>query len=258
MPSLRELQSAFAQAMFRSPGALLLEAVAGDERLDARQRLAIYQNNVFGNYRSALGDVYPVVRRLVGEDFFRHAADAFATEERSTSGDLHDFGEAFAVFLARYRAARDLVYLADVAHLEWAVHRVFHAAEALALPIDALATVSPERLPDLRFSLSPAVRLVASRYPVVRIWEVNQPEFDGDQTVNLDQGGDWALVARRSHAVEVQRLRCDEFTMLAALDSGQRLAQAFGEATAADADFDLEAFLLRHVPAGTLASLHIA
>jgi hypothetical protein len=255
MLSLRELQSAFAQATFRSPAAPLLEAVAGDERLDAQQRLAIYRNNILGNYRGALSDVYPVVRRLVGEDFFRQAADAFATEERSTSGDLHDFGGSFAVFLARYRAARHLVYLPDVAHLEWAVHRVFHAAERAALPIETLATIPPERLPGLRFELNPAVRLVASRYPIVRIWEVNQPDFEGDQAVNLDQGGEEALVARRDYAIEVQRLAAGEFAMLAALGGGQALGEAFDQATAADAGFDLQAFLCRHVPAGMLTGL---
>lgn len=126
-----------------------------------------------------------------------------------------------------------------------------------SFPIESLATLEPERLGGLHLALSPAARLVASRYPIVQIWEVNQPEFEGDQTVRLDQGGDWAFVARRGRAIEVQRLRPGEFAMLAALDSGQPLAQAFAEAAAADADFDLEAFLCRQVPAGTLTALHI-
>jgi hypothetical protein len=198
-----------------------------------------------------------VVHRLVGEDFFRQVADAFARDERSTSGDLHDFGESFAVFLASCSATRELAYLPDVAHLEWAVHRVFHAAEASPFPIESLASVAPELLGDLRFELAPAARLVASRYPIVRIWEVNQPEFEGDQAVHLDQGGDWALVLRREHAVVVQRLQPGEFAMLAALDSGRALAQAVEDATAADSGFDLSTFLCRHVPAGTLAGLRI-
>lgn len=257
MPSLRELQSAFAHGLFAPPAALLLDAVVGDQRLDAQRRLAIYQNNIFSNYRNALSAVYPVVRRLVGDDFFRQSADAFARAHGSTSGDLHDFGEPFAVFLADYRPARELSYLPDVAHLEWAAHRVFHAAEAPPLPIESLASVAPERLGELRFALSPAARLVASRYPIVGIWEVNQPGFAGDESVDLDQGGDWALVARRGHAIEVQRLQPGEFAMLAALDAGQPLAQAFGAATAADAQFELELFLRRHVPGGTLAAMQI-
>lgn len=256
MPSLRELQSAFARGVFAPPDAQLLGWIGGDELEDAQRRLEIYRNSIFANYRSALTEIYPVVQRLVGADFFRQAVDAFIHKERSTSGDLHDWGEGFGAFLASYPGASALAYLPDVARLEWTVHRVFHAAESSPIAIETFATIAPERWAGLRFALAPAARLLASRYPMVRIWEVNQPEFTGKQTVLLAEGGERALVVRRAHTVQVERLGAGEFAMLAGLAAGRPLRQAL-ESAAADADFDLGAFLRHHIPAGTLTDLQI-
>jgi hypothetical protein len=96
-----------------------------------------------------------------------------------------------------------------------------------------------------------------SDYPIVRIWEVNQLGYEGDQAVSLGDGGDRALVIRRGHMIEVERLSMGEYAMLAALSEDQTLACALEQTMAADASFDLEAFFRRHVPAGTLAALHI-
>ena len=48
----------------------------------------------------------------------------------SRSGDLNDYGEDFADFLADYPHARELSYLPDVARLEWLVQIVYYAADA--------------------------------------------------------------------------------------------------------------------------------
>jgi hypothetical protein len=223
---------------------------------DAAARLAIYRNNVFSNYRKALREAYPVVLRLVGEDFFRQACDAYARECPSQSGDLNDFGDRFPEFLAHYAPAAGLAYLADVAGLEWAVERALYAADAPRLAAAELAAFPPDRLTDLRLDLQPAAQLLASEYPIARIWEVNQPGFSGDQSVSLDQGGDRVLVRRRDLGVEVVRLDADEYVWLSALQCGATLGEAYVEAAQAISQFDLEACLRRHVLGGTFAAAH--
>ncbi len=60
MPSLRELQRGFtAAALFGDMGALAeVGVVAG--KLEPAARIAVYRNNVLGNYRRALAATYPV------------------------------------------------------------------------------------------------------------------------------------------------------------------------------------------------------
>jgi hypothetical protein len=254
MPSLPELQAAFARAVIDRDDAHVAEWIAATPALDASARIAIYRNNVFGNYRNTLRQVYPVVLALVGEAFFDRAADVYAARYPSRSGDLNDFGAQLGDFLAEWPPSAHLAYLRDVAKLEWAMESVFHAADAATLDLQALATVSPDRFSELRFDLHPASRLVHSVYPILRIWQVNQPGYGGDQTVQLDVGGDALLVIRRGSANELEPLSPGELLLLQDLAGGKSLGEAHVRALKAESALDLSAFLQRHVLGGTLVA----
>jgi hypothetical protein len=251
MLALRELQAEFLKAILDpAPGAMTDSIYPGD--LTAKERLEIYRNNVLTNLKDALRAVYPVIARLVGEDFFRYAARSYILRYPSRSGDLHEFGGEFPAFLADFPAVAQLPYLADVARLEWAWHEVFHAPDCPPLDLQRLAMVPPDQQEALRFSLHPAARLLASEFPVLSIWQVNQPDFAGDPTVDLDLGGEQVLIIRRPSGLEMERLEVGDYALLSALQAGKDLAGALAEALARQPDFALGVALERHVLAMTL------
>ena len=93
MPSLRELQQRFADAVLAphrtGPGFAIAGPAPGTDPAPpthAAERIGIYRNAVFANYRNALAASYPVIRRLVGEPFFNAAVDAFVRARPSRSG----------------------------------------------------------------------------------------------------------------------------------------------------------------------------
>jgi hypothetical protein len=256
---LRELQTDVMEALFGRSEDALLHIEGG--RLAPRQRLSIYRHNLFDSLGAALAAVYPTVVRLVGEDFFRFAAHAYIRAHPSRSGNLHDFGAHLPEFLAQFEPARGLVYLADSARLDWAWHQVFHTT---ALPAANAATVLGRiaALPDetrlsLRLGWQPAALLLASPYPVLRIWQANQPGTD-DQEVDLGVGGDCVLVAARHGEVVLERLSAAEHALLQALASGAGLGDAVAAALALEADFDVAGAIAHHLAAGTLVSLQEA
>ena len=252
MPSLPDLQRSFVAAMlFDDVAALVATGVAGG-KLDAATRIGVYRNNVLGNYRKALAATYPVVLRLVGAPFFNAAIDAFVRAHPSTRGDVNRYGGELPGFLAIYPPARSLVYLPDVARLEWAVDQAGIAADAPAFDFAALGGVPEERLGALRFDLHPSARLVASRYPILRIWRVNQRGCVGDEAVDLGSGGDALLVVRTVHGVSIERLAPADHALLAALSAGESLARAAELAARAEPTYDLAASLRRHVSAQTI------
>lgn len=256
MPSLRELQHRFADALFADPGAAPAFAIAGAH--SAAARIAIYRRNVFANYRNALGATYPVVQRLVGEPFFITAVDDFVRAHPSRGGDLNVYGDAFGAFLAGYRPARELPYLADVARLEWAIDEANRAADSTWAPdivLGTLAIAAPERLPALRMHLEPSCRLIASAFPVLRIWQVNQPGYDGDESVSLDEGPDHLLVRRAAEGIALQRIAAAEFAWLATLAARASLALAIERAQGVAAAFDLGAALHAYIGNGTIAAI---
>lgn len=257
MLGLRELQLGFAAAV--------LDGAEGDfdrhvraAGLSGARRLRVYRNNALLGLTGALEAVYPVVRRLVGEDFFRYAAAQYIARHPSRSGDLHEFGEHFPPFLQSFAPAAELTYLPDVARLEWAYHLVFHAAGHPPLDLAALAQVPAERQGELRFQLHPAARLLESAFPILRIWRVNRDDHGGDATVDLTEGGVKLLIVRRENLdIEFQSLEDGEFGLLDALAGDGDFVTACERALAAQPTFDLPACFRRRVSQGVLVAFHL-
>ena len=247
---LQALQRSFAEAIFTRG----TPAPAGIPEA----RFDVYRNNAFSNFRAALTDVYPVIVRLVGEAFFAHAADAYIGTYPSESGDLHDFGGEFHRFLASFEPAAALPYLPDVARLEWAWHRVFHAADAPAFDLASLASVPADRQASIRFHLNPAARLVGSAFPILRIWQVSQPGFEGDDTVNLDEGGDRLLVIRdASFQVSIESIPPAQFALLTACDAHADFGAAVAAALAIDPTLDIGSALQRLLARNVLSGFSL-
>ena len=254
MSSLRELQRGFSAATLFGDGAAIagLAIVAG--ALDPQTRIAVYRNNILGNYRKVLGATYPVVRRLVGAPFFDAATDHFVRGHPSQHGDVNRYGGDFAMFLASYLPARGLDYLADVARLEWAIDQANIAADAAPLDVATLAAVAPEALAELRFRLHPSAWLLASPYPILRIWQVNQARHEGDDHVDLGEGADLLLVTRGGGGVTIDRIGTGEHALLAALAANAPLGVAAGQASDVEPGFDLATTLRRHVAHHTIVA----
>jgi hypothetical protein len=247
---LRDLQTDFAAALLDERPEMAARVRAG--RFPAAQHLQVYRNNVVESLTGALRAVYPVVEKLVGDGFFRYAAHEYLRTQRPRSGNLHDFGDAFAMFLADFAPAAALPYLPDVAHLEWAWHQAFHAADAKDVDLARLGAVPPQRQEQLRFVLHPSARLLTSTFPIVRIFEINQDGADSDARIDLAEGGVQALVIRRGLTVYVETLAAGEAALLHALAGQQTLNAAVLAALHVQSDFDLTSTLALHLQRGTL------
>lgn len=250
--ALRTLQCEFVGSLFEE-GPVAPDFIRNRGASPA-DRLAIYRHNAFSNYRNALADVYPVVLKLVGADFFAFAARRFIREHRSASGDLGDYGAEFPAFLSELPEANGLPYLGDVARLEWSWNVVFHSARAPTLDLARLAVVCPDALAALRFTLNPAIRLIASNYPILRIWEVCQDGYEGNQDVDLGSGGEALVVAQEpDFSVTIERLTKGNYAFLAACANGATVARALAAAVEADRHFDLARSLREQIDRGRIA-----
>ncbi len=252
MTSLRELQIAFIDGTLHGYPAQIASLIASSE-LAPEARVAIYANNAREGFLHALAATFPAIERLSGNDWFRQTGREYMRSHPSRSGNLHYVGERFAAFLDESLRATDYAYFADVARLEWAYQEVLVAAEHPSFDIAALSSVPPEDYGSLQFRVHPAVRLVASRYPVLAIWKANQPEAaDASPSISLDAGGARVLVARREDHVELRELEAADFALLEAFTRGTTLAAAFERAADADPAADLALVLGRVVKLQTL------
>ncbi len=196
---------------------------------------------------------FPVTEKLVGEEFFAAMTHAYVLERPPRSPLLATYGDDFADFIAAFEPARELAYLADVARLEAARTRAYHAADATPIEAARFATLDAQTVGDVAVELLPSAEIVRSSHPIVTIWAMNTGEQD------LAPIEDWnaedALVVRPHLDVEVRLLPPGGAAFLLALADGRPIAEAAAAGLADHAEFDLArnlagligANLVRHI-----------
>jgi hypothetical protein len=255
LPSLRELQLRFVAALYEGHDAVVAAHLEGDAP-NAGALLGIYRNNLREGFIKALALEFPVVEKLVGADFFRQTALDFQLQHPSRRGDLGRIGEPFPEFLRAGFGAGEYAWLPDIATLEWALQTVAIAPSVPGPALTQLADIAPHRFQDLVFEPNPATRLVESRFPIVRIWQTNQPGAQ-PESVDLDAGGDRVLVRRRGHDLEFVRLDAADFTFARMLARRTPLGLATDASLAVDPRFDLGRALTSLTLAGAFARVEL-
>jgi hypothetical protein len=257
MPALHEMQAAFRRALIEGDAAALVALVEADD-IGASERVAIYRNNVACALTDVLRDTFPAVCRLVDGQFFAYAADAFIQRHPPERACLAEYGARFPDFLADFPPCRKLVYLPDVARLEWLMNVAAHAEDTDALAASALAGIATAEAPRLVFRLAPALGLLASPWPVDRIWRANRPAAGQEETIDLGEGGVRLEIGRHHGAVVLRQLDAATFAFRDAIARGATLAAATRAALSVDGRFDLEAALAALFAAGAVVASSVA
>jgi len=217
--------------------------------------LAVYRNTVARARADALSGLFPTVARLVGVDWFRQAALAFAGTRPPTSPVLDAYGETFPDWLAAFPPARDLPYLAPVARLDLAWSEAHRAPDAPPLSARDTAGLSPADLFTARAGLHPSARLFWFDWTVPTIWSVNRADGDAEDAV-WEARPEGLLIVRPAGAVTWHRLSRPQWSFLKACSRGETLGQAARDALAVDATLDLSGLFASLLTMGALAPLH--
>lgn len=205
------------------------------------KRFAVYRNNVVVGLIDALVERFPVCFRLVGMDFFRAMAKLYVCASPPKTPILAEYGENFAEFISDFEPARELPYLADIARLEWAVGRAYHAADGASLSPEKAREIPVDLLGGTVVTLHPSLQLVSSRFPILSIWTTNM--FDETaREVSLEESED-VLVVRPRLEVAAFSLPAGGYPFIAALSRGESVAGACATADAIDLPACLELLL---------------
>lgn len=249
---LAGLQHRFARAVLQAPLSVP-DGVRRDVRPTRERRFGVYRNNVKASLAAALEARFPVVARLVGEEFFTAMALVFIERHPPRSPVLVEYGAAFASFLEGFDPAADLPYLPDIARLEWLRQVAYHSADADAADIARLAELPPEALDSARLGLHPAMAVIASPWPIVSVWTTNTrdatPEAPAEWTAET------ALVTRPHLEVLVQRLPPGANLLVDELAQGIALGAAADAVSRVHENFDLATALSTLFAAGAITTL---
>ena len=230
---LREIQAAFGRSLRADDAGAPDSALQESADVRVADRMAVYRNNTRHNFRNALELAYPVLRKRVGNDFFRQLAHEYQVAHPSRHGDLHWVGQDFPAWLDVRLAGSDYAWLAELARLEWACEEANVAARNEPLALERLASIPGELLENVELRFQPSLRLLRSSYPVWSVWQANQGD-DAGAPVDLAAGGECCVVTCSAERVAVYRLDATDFALLELLVQGSPLGPAV-RTSAADA-----------------------
>ncbi|CAH1668857.1 HvfC/BufC N-terminal domain-containing protein [Chelatococcus asaccharovorans] len=221
----------------------------------AERRFAVYRNNVMVGLIRALETRFPVLVSLLGEEFFRAMAREFTRAHPPSSPVLMSFGDELPDFIGGFEPAEEMPYLADVARIEIARTRAYHAADVPRLGTDAYSELTPSNFEAMLIDLHPAVAVIHSHHP---IWTILAMASGWQPAAAIE---DWqpqaVLVNRPDLDVLVRPLTTGAALFLEALGAGRPLGIAATEVAQDVPDFDLPAALATLIGDGLATRIHV-
>jgi uncharacterized protein (UPF0276 family) len=188
-----------------------------------KQRLWIYQNNVFAATREYLEEVYPAVLGVVGDRFFKQMAQLFVQNKPPREGNIYLFGQDFDSVIVAFGALQEMPYLVDLMNYEWALHKAYFAS--LANCIDPREIEQSELL-NMPIRFNPSVTLIHSKYPIYEIHQQSLPGYTAEVAIELNQSQDSLIVYKQEHAVVSRLLNEDEAIFIDVLSESESILQS--------------------------------
>lgn len=237
------------------------DALAGwlrDVPARAARGLAAYRINGAAGAERALQASYPAVALAIGDEALAALARRLWRTDPPTHGDLALWGGGLAALVEAEAPLADWPWLADLARLDWAVHRAEAAADGPdggGLP-PGLALLGEPGAENCRVALRPGTAVLRSRWPLVDLWRAHvrpgdaaADPADAVQAALACGQPQCALVRRDGWRADVEPLSPADAAFTAALLGGAVLGEALSCAAAVDAPppFAFEDWLLRAV-----------
>ncbi len=261
--NLKKWQHDFYQAIFHPSQnniQLACQGINETESLSASQRLHIYRDSILGGMTDGLSGIFPVCKNLLGAQYFSHMLTDYLKQNPSFSPDLGNYGELLPNYIAQFKPAKDLLYLPEVAKLEWLWHKAFNASgvhkhNTAVYTLDQLASITEHKQARIQFVLQPSIQLMQSDYPIHLIWEMNQDNYNSLKQIDLNGGGVNLLIFRSpDYSMNIHPLNKDEFIFYQALQSGLK----FSDIAGLTFTVSLEVLLTAAIQSGLIIGFNLA
>ncbi|MGI9370280.1 MAG: HvfC/BufC family peptide modification chaperone [Ruegeria sp.] len=218
----------------------------------AGARFSVYRNNVAVSLTEAMHQAFPVISKLLGPKNMDGLAGIFLRQHPPSSPLIMFYGEAFPKFLTGVEQLSHLGYLPDVARLELALRRSYHAADSTAADPQELALAIDE-LMQARLSFAPSMQVITSDWPIHSIWRFNVE----DAAPKPEPGAQDVVITRAEFDPVPHLLPPGGAAWIHGLKSGQTIGAAFDSAVSEEPNFDLGTTLSLLLQGGAITSVTI-
>jgi len=218
-------------------------------------RLNIHRTNINSNLVFAINDIYPITRKLLGDDCFANITQLYIKQYPTCRGNLYDYGQYFGTYLKEHSTLSEFIYLDEIAKFEWATHQIFFAADHSILNTERLKTISPSDYFRLHFMLHPACCLIEFNFPILKIIDLCNGIVADE--IDLQKGGVNLLIIRSHLEITLVPLSACEFHFLKALQNRASLSKALKSTLQINLDFKLEEKLAHWIKNKTIVDFYL-
>lgn len=208
MHTLEAQQQSLLNALF-APGAQPVYAplpeglnffIANNAYPTSSRGLNCYQSNAHAVAERALCAAYPVVTAILSADSMAQLARALWHTHPPQCGDLAQWGDKLADFIASSTQLAGLPWLPDVARLEWALHQADGAADTEP-DLPSLALLTEEDPSQLVLCLASGMRVLHNTFAVVPVVLAHKMPTEDARTHALAQLGHGWCPKQSEHAL---------------------------------------------------------
>lgn len=252
--NLSKLQSAFITELLARSGESILNST--ESFFAPVEHLTIYKNNQMIGLTKALMETFHVCYKLVGRRSFEFIARHYIREHPSFTRNLNEYGATFSEFILNFEPAKELIYLSDVAKLEWNIHEVIIGSDDPEFCWQDLSSIPEHQQGSICFYRSDTSRLQASLYPIDLIFATNQSDYTGETLVELNDPV-FLYIGREDYDLKMQRLTEIEWKLLSILNKDHSLAELALENLIIENEIDLSSLLPSLIQRGCISGFVI-
>jgi hypothetical protein len=223
MQALRQLQRDLQRHLLGEPSSIA-DAIADAPPLPVMERLGIYRNAYRARLIEALGETYPVLLAVLGDEGFAALGEEFIAAHPSVHRSIRWYGAELAEFLKQQLPFAEQPIFAELALLEWTLAQVFDAADAQCVTRAGFAAIDAAQWSELTFAFHPSLRRLHLRWNTVPVWRAMSRGETPPDPVCADTSMPW-LLWRQNLQNYFRSMSADEAAALAAA----LLGKSFGE-----------------------------
>ncbi|MEM8732560.1 MAG: DNA-binding domain-containing protein [Pseudomonadota bacterium] len=200
----------------------------------AGRRFDVYRNNIAVSLNEALQTAFPTIAKLLGAENMEGLGRLYVRQHPPASPLMMHYGADFPAFLAELPHVQHLGYLPDIARLDLAMRRSYHAGDSESFDPADLAALAPDDMMRAGLTLAPSVEVVRSAWPIYAIWRFNT-ESDAPKP---EAGAEDVVILRQSYDPKPHLLPPGGAAFLTALGAGGPIGSAYQAALDETPNFD--------------------
>ncbi len=234
-----------ATALIPTRGVMAGDVIAPSDRMPPLERLDIYGRGYLARLEECLVADFPGLQYAMGEHSFHHLAAAYVQRYPSRHSNLNFFGERLVGFLTEFTEYEHNDFFVELATLEWAMTKTFHAPAFEPFDMASLSDLALEAWGGAVFTANPSLSLHAFEFPTNQFlqdfFEEKEPQIPerGKSFLNINRQDykTWrSQMTEPAHKVLNALIRGKPFSDALALagDASQEVGAWFQDWSASD------------------------